>query len=201
MDDYYYIDDEDMADEMRSKKWSEGYLYILDYGDGKQFKIGITTKNPKIRASQIKKNAGMLLPMPIDAQIVAHLQVDTNPYYLEQLLHMQYRNFHAGGEWFRLGLGELAEIVSQIKPFGELTYEDRWFELYEGSFSLVLANAYPVDVDYIKNVHFYCPPEKFVIFRKENGEGDQEINKLLDEYVELKRESPDTFGHVVIDVR
>lgn len=122
------MNDVPLRPEMKSKKWSEGYLYILDYGDGEQYKIGITTGDPIKRLNQITSKSGMLLPNPIEAKLVISLYMDTNPYYLEQLLHMQLVDNHVAGEWFKLAFRDLIYIVSQIQPFGVIDYSDIWYE-------------------------------------------------------------------------
>lgn len=129
------FDEDEMAPEMERKKWSPGHLYILDYGDGIQFKIGITSKDPTLRLNQIIRGSGQLLPNQIDAKLVVSLQMDTNPYYLEQLLHMQYVDKHVCGEWFEFRyLDSLTELVKSIKPFGSLSYHDGWYEKFDETY-------------------------------------------------------------------
>lgn len=157
------MNDDDMKSEMQNKKWSPGYLYILDYGDGKQFKVGITTKSPKTRADAIQRNAGMLLPLPIESELIISLEMDTNPYYLEQLLHMTLADKHIGGEWFMFDdLGELAELVSIIKPFGILEYFDRWYDIFASDdvFLSVHSHVYPSNLDYVKGLTSYMKSNK-----------------------------------------
>lgn len=157
------MDDDVMKIEMQAKKWSPGYLYILDYGDGTQFKIGITTKAPKTRADAIKRNSGTLLPLPIDSELVVSLEMDTNPYYLEQLLHMTLADHHVTGEWFKFdNTDELAFLVAMILPFGHLEYFDRWYQLFatDDLFLYVHAGVLPRELEYVKGLSNYASTDK-----------------------------------------
>lgn len=196
MEDEYYTDDEQMAPEMAKKKWSEGSLYILDYGDGKQFKIGITAGNPTARANQIKRNAGTLLPNPLDSKLVIHLEMDTNPYYLEQLLHMQHEYYHAGGEWFKFEMDNLTALVSQIKPFGRLTYHDRWYELNKDSLGYIFAGTYPSDINYRKGLDLYAWPSRFHASSQTKGLDDEVFTSLAEEFHQLKADNPGRFDEI-----
>lgn len=194
------MDDEvsEMTPEMVSKKWSPGYLYILDYGDGKQFKIGITKNNPAIRANQISRGAGMLLPNPINAELVVSLKMDTNPYYLEQLLHMQQHFNHVSGEWFEFGdKDELANLVKTIEPFGELEYYDRWYSYFDSDFVAYLINfAYPVGLKYNKSVE--AVPRAYDFMLKLNDDNAEELNKIVSQYQASKKKYPDSFNGVTV---
>lgn len=158
-------DDSDMRPEMKKKKWSPGHLYILDYGDGKQFKIGITTNNPQVRANQITQNSGMLLPNPIGAELVFSLYMDTNPYYLEQLLHMNHFAKHTGGEWFHFeDITDLVDTVSSILILGEPTYYDRWFDLLEdGAFGMIVHDIYPIGLPYVRDLSIWRTGSEYVL--------------------------------------
>lgn len=151
-------EDNEMSPEMARKKWSNGYLYILDYGDGKQFKVGITSGDPTKRLNQITRNAGHLLPNPLDAELVVSLEMNTNPYYLEQLIHMQLADQHVGGEWFKFESSDwIVDIVDQIKPFGNLEYYDRWYSYFNDDYlAYIVAGVYPGSLSYNKHLYNYC---------------------------------------------
>jgi hypothetical protein len=173
------MDEEEMLPEMQGKKWSHGYLYILDYGDGKQFKIGITTKAPKTRADAIKRNSGTLLPLPINSELIISLEMHTNPYYMEQLLHMQLAHKHAGGEWFEFDdISEVAEIVAMIEPFGYLEYFDRWYKLFESDdvFLFVHSGVYPRGLEYVKGIGSYASTDRVYV----RGHRDTDENTITE---------------------
>lgn len=107
------------------KKWNSGYIYVIDYGDGKTFKIGYTNKEPEMRISQISK-MNVIMPM----HLVMSAYIDTNVYYVEQILHMMLDEQHVRGEWFKLDIIDLCEVYELLDrlSFGAVTCEDRWYD-------------------------------------------------------------------------
>ena len=191
---------DEMSPEMANKKWSPGYLYILDYGDGKQFKIGITSNNPELRANQIKRGVGRLLPNPIDAKLVVSLEMETNPYYLEQLLHMQYWTSHVGGEWFELPeVDSLTQLVSYIKPFGILRYYDGWYEMFDDDFvAYVMNGIYPAKLSYHPGVRLRACNNKFNLTMVEDDLAS--LRRVEAQYRSTKKTYPETFNDFSLSV-
>lgn len=106
----------------------QGYVYVIDYGDGETFKIGCTTTNPEKRMSQINK-AAVLMPKKYGMQLVMSGEV-SNCYYLEQLLHSKFDVLHDNGEWYKLGFPELVEVYQILSLLSdEAELYDRWFDL------------------------------------------------------------------------
>lgn len=192
--------DEELSPEMARKKWSPGYLYILDYGDGKQFKIGKTSGDPQNRVNQITRGASQLLPNPLNAKLVVSLAMDTNPYYLEQLLHMRLWQQHIGGEWFEFeGAESLATLIKDIESFGVITYYDRWYKYFDHGFlANIIADIYPVGLDYNRSVKVYAYNSKFHVSLKDNQ--NEELNRVVRQYKREKAQYPEHFGHVIVEV-
>lgn len=118
------------------KAWGAGYVYVIDYGNQTTFKIGYTKNLPSTR---LKAICGTSVVMPMD--MVFYSQIDTNAYYVEQLLHMSYDGKHHNGEWFDLDFVELTDIAVILQQLGSLEYTDHWYE-----------KVVPTDyMEYIKN--------------------------------------------------
>lgn len=189
---------EERSPEMQIKKWSPGYLYILDYGDGKQFKIGITRGDPTTRANQIKRNSGHLMPNPISSELVVTLKMDTNPYYLEQLLHMTYEYRHVGGEWFELDdTQDIVGLVAMVKPFGRLKYYPRWYSYFDETFlSFVVAGTYSAELDYSKDIEVYSLCGAMYVQMKDDNK--EELERVLKRYRKDRKNHERTFEHAVV---
>ena len=108
------------------KKWQEGYVYILDYGDGKTFKIGQTRYHPSGREKHITNGLPVIMPK---IRLVMYLDMFENCYYLEQLIHMHYDSNHSNGEWFDLRFIDLVELYSMLSFFGPVTLADGWYDI------------------------------------------------------------------------
>lgn len=194
----------EMRKEMAMKKWDPGYVYIIDYGDHKHFKIGKTVKDPTVRFNQITEGAGQLLPNPLNAKLLCYVEVSSNPYYLEQLLHMEYASYHAGGEWFLFdSLGDLAELVAKMYPFGCIEYTEDWYSLWGDDFvEYVMIGVYPEQVEYSKDVCLYSSYKKVMRLRLARGGDRDRLKTIADKYRSTKQKYPDTFNGcelVVID--
>jgi len=192
--------DEELSPEMARKKWSPGYLYILDYGDGKQFKIGKTSGDPQNRVNQITRGASQLLPNPLDAKLVVSLAMDTNPYYLEQLLHMRLWQQHIGGEWFEFeDIESLTALIKDIEPFGRITYYDKWYDYFNSMFlANIAAGAYPPELSYNRSVKVFAYNSKFHVSLIDNN--NDELNRVVNQYKREKARYPEHFGHVIVEV-
>jgi hypothetical protein len=115
---------------MENKKWNEGYVYLIDYGDGEQFKIGMTVHDPEKRLNQIIRGTGLIYPSRIECKLVLSVYVQTNVYYTEQLIHMTMANKHIAGEWFNLSdFRDLSRVAGIMDVLGGVRYYDRWFEI------------------------------------------------------------------------
>jgi hypothetical protein len=114
------------------KRWDFGYVYVLDFGDGKRFKIGKTILEPKLRVASIQHGVRSVVKLP-DMSMVMFGTSD-NPYYLEQLLHMKFDDEHVGGEWFNLSFPDLVEIYQILYAVGSVELTDHWFEIVPGDY-------------------------------------------------------------------
>jgi hypothetical protein len=107
------------------KKWSPGYIYIIDYGDSETFKIGYTKYHPDQRIKQISKGT-VIMPM----HLVLHAQTYLNAYYIEQLLHMMLDDKHVRGEWFKLDFVDICRVLDALIALESyIEYSDRWFDV------------------------------------------------------------------------
>jgi hypothetical protein len=115
-----------MDDEYKqsNKRRLPGYVYLIDFGDGKTFKIGQTKHEPELRLHQIAKG-NVIMPM----QLVMEVYTETNCGLLETLLHMNFDNNHIRGEWFRFDFFDLVDIYQAMSSFGGARLHDRWYEL------------------------------------------------------------------------
>lgn len=111
------------------KKWKTGEVYLIDYGDGKTFKIGFTTLDPITRLKQIMKG-NVIMPM----QLVFTCYTDTSCRMLEEMLHMKFDMSHKGGEWFYLEFQDLLDVYRAMDTFGGVMVHDRWYELVPNEF-------------------------------------------------------------------
>lgn len=144
---------EELPESMRDKMWDPGYVYFIDFGDGKQFKIGKTIHEPTERLEAIVKGANLIYPLPSTAKLLFYVYTDTSCYYLEQLMHMYYAGYNTAGEWFEFPTWmELAEAADQLRVFGSMYYQERWFELVPDDWlEYVKHGAIPLKVHYTKN--------------------------------------------------
>lgn len=78
-----------------------GYVYLLDYGNGKTFKIG-TSRNPKKRYQGVKADVRCDSLQP-----VIEVLCFEDAYNLERQLHQEFAPRHLSGEWFRLSLKDI----------------------------------------------------------------------------------------------
>lgn len=118
------MDEEDDYFNQPLKKWLSGWVYVLDYGDGKTFKIGYTTGEPEERVNQIARGT-VLMPM----RLVMACYTMTNCFYFENLLQMLLDDKHVRGEWFSLDFPDLVGLYQTLSCFGGAQLYDRWFEL------------------------------------------------------------------------
>jgi len=110
----------------KDKKWLAGYIYLIDYGDGKTFKIGYTTISPEKRLKQICGKTSVIMPM----KLVLFGETETNCIHLESLLHMVFDKNHVNGEWFRFEFPDLVSFFIALNSFcNNVHIEDRWFEI------------------------------------------------------------------------
>lgn len=194
-----YEDHENMNAEMKLKKWSPGYLYILDYGDGETFKIGITSGDPSLRSNQVTRNVGALVPNHKGTKLLISLEMSTNPYYLEQLVHMSLADHHEVGEWFKLSIDQLADLVGRIKPFGYLEYYDGWYELFEDDFiGYVVNGAYPMELEYREGVAQYSQGTDWLLITDKDRMGEAE--KVQASFKELQQLHPDSFDNKAVSI-
>lgn len=191
--------DEELSPEMARKKWSPGYLYILDYGDGKQFKIGKTSGDPQNRVNQITRGASQLLPNPLNAKLVVSLAMDTNPYYLEQLLHMRLWQQHIGGEWFEFeDIESLAALVKDIKSFGRIIYYDAWYDYFDTGFlAHVVSGNYPIELRYNRSVEVLEYFGSYCLYVKDDN--FEQLELVIKDYASAKSEYPQYFDSVRVE--
>ena len=119
------MDSDEQTERIQDKKWREGYIYIIDYGNQKSFKIGYTTKHPAERLKEISRGT-VLMPM----KLVAYAYCTTNAYYLEQLIHMDLDSQYVHGEWFDLDFPRLCDVLLVLSIIGGIVeYTDHWYDL------------------------------------------------------------------------
>lgn len=167
-------EDEEFFYQQPSKRWQEGYVYLLDYGDKNTFKIGQTKHEPDLRFKQISGGHNVLMPMHL--VITAHTY--TNCWYLEQVLHMLFDHRHIKGEWFDLhDIDDLLMIFDVLRVFsnGNLVLHSRWFELM------------PKDYKEMMN-HGAIEPHRDMIFNKEDYDFLTDMNFDDDLFNKLTRE-------------
>jgi hypothetical protein len=132
-----------------SKRWYPGYVYVIDYGDGKTFKVGSTIGNPEGRLKQIV-GSSVIMPM----HLVMAVYTETNCTWLENLVHMQLDNKHISGEWFTLDFVDLVEVYQMLTSFGGVEMYDDWWNL--------------VDEDYQKYIDHGAISSNMPLFEKLN---------------------------------
>lgn len=139
-----------------NKNWRDGYVYVLDYGDGETFKVGHTTGEVEQRIKQISKG-NVILPM----RPVMSLLTSTNCYYLENIIQMRLDDQHIRGEWFKLSFVELVELYQILKFFGGVDLHERWYDL--------------VPKDYEEYINYCAISPNYPIFTKREH---QELNSF-----------------------
>ena len=132
----------DYTPDMQKKRWEYGYVYLIDYGDGKQFKIGKTKNDPKKRTASIKSGSGLLYPEPLDVKLVASIAIFSNAYFVEQLLHMEFAEYHRAGEWFLFdNYMTFLDVVSRMKDYSnDIELYDRWYEMVPADWDKYVEN-------------------------------------------------------------
>ena len=125
--------DDDLDHNQSNKKWKTGHVYLIDYGDGKTFKIGHTINEPQKRFMQI---GGSSVIMPMHLVFSAHVD-SGNAMFIENALHMRFDADHVRGEWFKLDFADLVDCyqVLQFFSYGRTKLYDRWFELVPDDWS------------------------------------------------------------------
>lgn len=107
------------------KNWKTGYVYVIDYGDGADFKIGCTKNDP---ANRLKQIMGTSVVMPMS--LVMTGRCDTNHYYVENLAHMRFDYCHKAGEWFEFDVPTLVDLWYFLDATcDQLELHDRWYEI------------------------------------------------------------------------
>lgn len=107
------------------QKWGE--IYVIDFGDMKNFKIGYTTVGSSNRLNTIGK--GPVL-MPNKMELVMSFEVTTNVRAVESLMHLKFDGYRVKGEWFDLGFVELVELYQAMYGLSvRRTLHNRWFEI------------------------------------------------------------------------
>jgi hypothetical protein len=101
--------------------YSPGYIYVIDYGDGKKFKIGMTNGKVETRFRQIA-NTSVLMPMHLVMEAFVY-----NARQVENLLHLKFEPKHIRGEWFELKLMDLVELYQTLSLLGTPAVHDHWF--------------------------------------------------------------------------
>src|SRR3990167_2941266 len=93
-----------------------GYVYLVDYGDKKTFKIGRTSHlDANTRIKQIIKY-GVIMPM----KPVFYVDFDDS-ILLEKILHAKYWSNHEVGEWYNFTFPDLVDLYQTMKCFGRVT--------------------------------------------------------------------------------
>lgn len=111
----------------------EGYVYVIDYGDGETFKIGHTIGDPETRLREIARTS-VRMPDKYRPQLVMAALTCTNCRRLEGLLHLLFEERNVGGEWFRLDFVELVNLYQSLYSFGGVELYDRWYELVPNNY-------------------------------------------------------------------
>lgn len=110
----------------KNKNWIHGHVYVLDYGDGKTFKIGSTIHEPESRAGGITKGLPVIMPK---MELVMSAEIFSNCRMVEQLIHMHFDQYHIKGEWFNLEFIYLLQVHTMLAQFGSPRLYGRWYEL------------------------------------------------------------------------
>lgn len=117
----------------QNKKFKQGTVYVLDYGNGSSFKIGMTTGDVHARVKQISRGS-VIMPM----KLVMYCETLTNCALLEELIHMMLDGQHENGEWFKLDFVGLMEVYDALNPFGGVKVTDHWYSLVPDDYEAFL---------------------------------------------------------------
>jgi hypothetical protein len=109
----------------KNKKWKHGYVYVLDYGDGETFKIGSTIHEPEKRLNQICSGT-VIMPM----HLVMAFEIYTNCEMVEQLIHMNWDDYHVRGEWFKSDWPAILQLYDMMLKWDCYpAVFDRWYDI------------------------------------------------------------------------
>lgn len=107
------------------QKWGE--IYVIDFGDMKNFKIDYTTAGSANRLKTICK--GPVL-MPNKMELVMSFEVSTNVRAVESLMHLKFDDNRIKGEWFELDFVDLVELYQTMYGLSDRqVLHSRWFEI------------------------------------------------------------------------
>jgi hypothetical protein len=84
----------EQREEKPDKPIKSGWVYLV-HGQGKEYKIGKTTRQPSERLAEF------IPKLPFDSHLVCTIEA-VNPNELEEYLHIYFDNKRIRGEWFEL---------------------------------------------------------------------------------------------------
>ncbi len=87
-----------------------GWVYVISNDSmlPDLFKLGFSMKDPELRAKEL---GGSGMPTPYLVRFVA--MVDS-PKDLEQFLHLHFKDYHHGKEWFKLSIDKLIPELEKV---------------------------------------------------------------------------------------
>lgn len=181
-----YCDTDDHSDRNQPKEdWKWGYVYLLDSGDSRVFKIG-HTKYLIQRLDQLRETP-VIMPTESPLRYFVACEVTTNCEYAEHLLHMIFDDHHVNGEWFDLGdsppeLIRLMETLERVSR-GGFQYFESWFQYaqQEGMADTFVRYAHPDYRDLLfpmKPRHWLdaLPDDDKLLALYENSTADPRLN-------------------------
>ena len=151
-----------------------GYVYVINFGDDKSFKIGFTTTEPEERLKSIQRTS-VVMPntMSLVMSSLAH-----QPFYLEQILHSKFDTSKIKGEWFELSFPDLVDVYKILYTVGgDGELHPNWFSLVPNDYQLYIDNS-AVTLEFTELFFNKKDLEKH---KKENDEAFDHIKKIMEE--------------------
>lgn len=100
-----------------------GWVYVITNSSMPNLvKLGFSLKDPEFRAKELE---GSGIPTPYQ---VAYMALVKSPRDLEQFLHLHFREFRSGKEWFKI---ELNNVISELERVisDEILYSENNFDV------------------------------------------------------------------------
>ena len=97
------------------------YLYFVECKELDLVKVGYTSQNPIDRVKQIQTG------FPYDVNLVHSFRLESNMWCArnyESYVHKKINSCLVGREWFKSSDIKVSEILTELKSFNELTYEN-----------------------------------------------------------------------------
>lgn len=86
-----------------------GWVYVITNSSmPKLVKLGFSMKDPELRAKELE---GSGIPTPYQ---VVYTALVNSPRDIEQFLHLHFREYHHGKEWFQIELNQLIPELEKV---------------------------------------------------------------------------------------